>query len=155
MTDITSGANTGAKFDLSALDQVAQSNAGFEFEYISEAYGATGIFFSVVGEQADVVKEWVRKRVDQSRYQDNMRKLKNKDYVKPFKEDEQDSRESAAIRIVGWRGLLKDVKAQVPEPVPFSYETALHLCTVNQEIFNQVLKNSNDFSNLSKAKVNA
>ena len=152
MTDITSGANTGAEFDLDSLNQVAQSNAGFEFEYISEAFGATGIFFTVLGEQADVVKEWVRKRVYQSCVKELARNKNNhKDYVKPFEEDEQESQESAAIRIIGWRGLVNKAK----EPVPFSYEMALHLCKVNQEIFNQVLKNSNDFSNLSKAKVNA
>ena len=150
----TSGANISVKpaFDLNSLNQVKASDQGYEFEFISESYGATGIYFSVLGEQSNVVKEWVRKKVNQKRTQDLMRQKKGKEAIVEFEQDERESRESAAIRLTGWRGLYKDLSVASPEPLEFNFENALNLVSINDEIFQAIIKNSGEVSNFTKAK---
>lgn len=143
-------------FDLKALNQVKASEAGFEYEFISEsAPEGTGVFVTVIGEQSEKVKAWVRKKIDQKRYINLQREKSRKDNISNYKDDEAEYIESAAIRIIAWKGIYKDAEAQVPEAVECTLENAKLICGMNNEFLLQALKHSNDISNFTKAKPSA
>lgn len=143
-------------FDLKALNQVKASEAGYEYEFISEASPeGTGVFVTVLGEQSDKVKAWVRKKVDAKRYINLQREKSRKDNISNYEDDEAENIEAAAIRIVSWKGIYKDAAAQVLEEVECNLENAKLICGMNNEFLLQVIKNSNDIANFTKAKPNA
>jgi hypothetical protein len=128
---------------LSSLDIVSPCNTPYEFEHIDAVTNKpTGIFFSVLGAHSDPVKTWLRKSINASRNKAVTLGLANKEYVRPFEEDEQDSIESAAVRLVGWRGITET----------FSPELAIQLCASNPEIKKEILTQSDNLANFTKSK---
>lgn len=134
-------ATTEALLSLDDLDITKPCETGFEFEYISEATSkSTGVFITVLGSHSAKVQEWTRKELNKRRQRDAMRQRRGKDDVTLVEDDEQFGIESAAIRIVSWKGIAQECNR----------ENAIRLCTINPEILNQVIKNSNELANFIK-----
>ena len=134
--------------ELSALDLSDASETGFEFEYVPESTGiGEGLFITVLGKHEGTVKDWTRKEINRMRTRDAMLGKKGRDEIRTIEEDEAFNIQSAAVRIVGWRGLT-----QAGEDVPFSKETAVKICTINAEIRDQVGTASELMSNFTKAQ---
>ena len=74
--------------ELSKLDVSVPSEVGHEFEYISEANGATGVFITVIGEKSDTVKNFIRKELNLLRQKRKMREKRGKDDVELVEEDD-------------------------------------------------------------------
>lgn len=126
---------------LADLDLVSASENSYEFEYIRGNGAATGVFISVLGAQAPVVQEWIRKSLNRRRSQEAMAAKRGKEIERLVEDDEQFGIDAAAVRIVGWRGLSE----------PYSPENAKVLVTKNSEVRDQVLEASNNLGNFSKS----
>jgi len=131
-------ATSAATIDLDDLDITKKAEVGYEFEFINEASAApTGIFITVIGSHAPAVQNWVRKRLNAMRTREAMLKKKGKDDMRFVEDDEEFGIESAAVRVVGWRGITQEC----------TKENVIKLCTINPEILAQIVKNSNELSN--------
>lgn len=134
---------TEKTLSLSDLDLSKPCEQGFEFEYISDSTGkASGVFITVLGGHSEKVKDWVRKSLNRMRQRDAILTKKGKDDVRSVEEDEQFSFENAAIRIMSWRGITEEC----------NFKNAVLLCSINQEIRDQVLGNSEELGNFIKSK---
>jgi hypothetical protein len=118
------------------LDIVSPCNTPFEFEYQPD------VFFSILGGHSDAVKTWVRRSINASRNKAVAFNLANKEYVRAFEDDEQDSIESAACRLVGWRGITE----------PYTPDLAIQLCASNPDIKKLIIEQSDNLANFTKSK---
>ena len=135
--------------ELSSLDLSVSAEQGFEFEFVPEGSGVgSGLFFTVIGRHSDTVKDWTRKEVNKMRQREAFLIKKGKgDEFRQVEEDEEFSIKSAAIRIIDFKGLTEGGKE-----LPFSKETALTLCRINQDIRDQVIAASDSLTNFTKSK---
>lgn len=134
--------------DISKLDLTTTSEQGYEFEYIPESTGiGEGFFITVLGKHADTVKDWTRKAVNNMRDRERMLAKKGKDDYRKVEEDEQFAIQSAAIRIIAWRGITEGGK-----PLEFSKEKAVQICTINPDVRDQVIEASDLMTNFTKSK---
>ena len=117
---------------------------GYEFEYVSESSAIpSGIYITVLSSTSETVKKWIRQSLNKIRTREAMQAKRGKDVeVRTVEDDEQFSIESAAVRIIGWRGIAQE----------FTPELAVKLCTINPEIRAQVIKESDELGNFIKSK---
>jgi hypothetical protein len=127
---------------LTELDLVKPSETGFEFEYIQESGGPSGVFITVIGSHSGKVKSWVRKELNTIRQRAAMMEKKGKEDIRLVEDDEEFGIRNAAIRIIGWRGITED----------YTPELAIKLCEVNPEIRSQVIEKSDELANFTKSK---
>ena len=132
---------------LDDLDITKACESGFEFEYIRDSDGkGTGVFLTVMGSHSEKVQKWIRKTLNAVRQREAMLVKRGKgEEVRTVEDDLDFGIESAAIRIIGWRGI-----SQNGVELKFDWESAVRLCTINPEIYAQVIKQSNDFGNFTK-----
>lgn len=132
-----------ASLSLDDLDVERQCEDSHEFEYIDPSGKKTGVFISVVGSHAQSVKEFTTSELNKDRMKKAQaaRKGKDQEYT-PFEEDIDFMIKSAAIRIVGWRGIENECND----------ENRLRLCRINPLIRAQVLEESNNLANFTKSK---
>lgn len=137
---------------LSQLNQVTASEQGFEFEYISSSSTEpTGVFLTVLGDQSTVVENWRNARNNQLKAKVAlMQKQGKKDSFISAEEETNNGIESAAIRIIGWRG-IEDDKGDYP----FNLENAKFLMRHNEELLLQVLEQSRNIANFTQSKLKA
>ena len=125
------------------LDLSAPCESGYEFEYIPDSTGKpSGVFITVVGAHSDKVKSWVRKSLNRMRERDMMMTKKGKSEFRLVEDDEQFTIESAACRVMAWRGITEE----------FNFKNAATLCNINPEIRDQIIKNSEELGNFIKSK---
>ena len=129
---------------LNDLDATKASAEAFEFEYINAAGEATGIFFSVLGGESEVVRAETSRLQNERRRKAAAREVAQKVGVgarkvefEPFESDVIYGRRLAAVRLVGWRGIDD----------PFTPEAALYLCQNNDHIAAQITEQSNAMEN--------
>jgi hypothetical protein len=128
---------------LESLNILKPCDQGFEFEYISDATGkSSGVFITILGSHAEKVTSWIRRELNRMRQREALMVKKGKDGIRQIEDDEQFSIESAAIRIIGWRGIDKEYTPQL----------AITLCEINPEIRQQVIEKSDELSNFIKSK---
>lgn len=116
---------------LDDLDASKASDVPFEFEYINHLGVATGIFFSVLGDESEVIRAVKCQMQNERRQKAAAREVTTRlagNTRKPefdkFEEDVSYGQKMAAARLVGWRG-INDT---------FTKEGALRLCTSNNHI---------------------
>lgn len=131
------------QFSLDDLDQSKACETPYEFEVVDENNGkGIGIFISVIGGQAKVIDDFTSKMINQRRVAEAMAQKTDprgkRPHVVPIEEDFDFSMEVIALRVVGWRGRIKE---------PYSPKNALRLCKQNQPIREQILAASNDLKN--------
>lgn len=141
MAATTESVNNSLSLD--DLDITKPCEVGYEFEYVSESNNkSTGVFLTVLGAHSEKVQNWTRKELNKRRMREAMRQKKGKDDVVLIEDDEQFGIESAAVRIIAWRGITQEC----------TKENCIRLCTINPEILSQVIKNSNELGNFIKSK---
>lgn len=120
------------------LNTTSPCDDGIEFEYINQDGERPGIFFTIIGAQAEKVKAFIRKEINTERRQLAVKK----DYVRTVEEDEDFDIRSAATRLAGWKGINQEC----------TYDMAVKLCTINFHIRQFILEKSNDVSFFMKSK---
>lgn len=136
-----------AGVSLNDLDTTKASSEPFEFEYINHRGMPSGIFFSVLGGESEVVKAETARLQNERRQKAVTRQINAKigvgaravDYDK-FEDDVAYGRRIAAARLVGWRG-IKD---------PFTPAAALQLCQSNDHIAAAITAQSEAMENFIK-----
>lgn len=133
------------EISLDDLDLVSHSAKAFEFEYIKPNGDASGIHFSVLGGNADVVRQAAEELIDARRMKAARREMlaaKGGRGVAPVEidktaDDVAFGQRLAAVRLVGWRGIKE----------PFSVEGAVKLCKSNPHIAAQIMEQSDEVGN--------
>lgn len=128
---------------LSDLDATKASAEAFEFEYLIDGE-PSGIFFSVLGGQSEVVTREVAELINAKRRRDVARAVRAKSGkpadFDPIEEDIEFGQRLAAVRLVGWRGISD----------PFTPENALKLCQTNRDIAAKITEESDNIANFMK-----
>ncbi len=133
----------GVGVSLSSLNATKASEKAFEFEYITPDGSNSGIFFSVLGAQADsVVRETARminERRKKQAAREALKHLRQKGAVEfdTIESEVEFGQRMAASRLTGWRGITD----------PFTPENALLLCQTNKFIAQQIIDTSDDIAN--------
>lgn len=132
-------------FSLDDLDQARVCDTPFEFEVTDDATGkGIGIFLSVIGGQAKRITDLTTKTLNERRIAEAMaqktdpRNKRPHEHVVPIEDDLEFTTELVAIRVVGWRGRIKE---------PYSHANAVKLCKTNQPIRDQILEKSENLKN--------
>lgn len=132
-------------FDLSLNNPAKQAEVGHEFEVTTPAGDKTGIKITVRGDQSPVVKNHGRKVYQEMKLKEQQAKRRGKEYELDLDDADQMSAEAAAIRIIGWTGLVEDGKE-----VKFSKEQAVRICAEYSFVKEQILEQSSNVYNFSK-----
>lgn len=125
--------------DLNARKDAAQ---GHEIELkIPGADKGLGVFFTILGEQAQVVEDFEVELADK-RAQESLEAAQDgKAKPRSTRQTLQDNRERAMVRVVGWRGLTET----------YSPELASTFLANNPDFVDQVLAESRKRGNFMKA----
>lgn len=151
---------------LDDLDAVKSGSNAFEFEYSDEEGNLTGIWFSVLGGESEVVQAETARLQNERRHKEKAREINTKIGVgnkkvdfEPYESDVDYGKRVAAIRLVGWRepGNDADLTAEQKDrfrgiAAPFTPENALRLCKSNRHIAMQVAERSEESANFMKSK---
>ena len=130
-------------FDIKLNNLSEKAEAGYEFEVKLPDGASTDFFITVRGNQSPKMKKYSKDLFNKMQMEElrNKRKGKGEQPI-DLDEAEQTLVESAATRIVTWRGLEEDGK--VVEPTPENFKRIM----LEQDwIRAQVLEQSDDASN--------
>lgn len=132
-------------FSLEQLDSTKASAKGFEFGYKDPGTGgSTGVFFTVLGSESEVVTKEVARLINERRRKEAARLAKSGKNDAPefdtLESDVEFGQRLAAVRLVGWRGITE----------PWSVENALRLCKSNRDIATQINLESDKLGNFIK-----
>jgi hypothetical protein len=122
------------------LDLTAASDTPFDLEILNIKGVKTGIIVQVLGSESEKVQEWTNRQANRIRTQATQKSVTGKDKVRTAEEDDEYIIESAAVRVVGWKGLKDE----------YTKENATRLMSRNVHVRMQVLTASNDLGNYSK-----
>lgn len=142
MTDIKTAALGGVSLD--ALNARAASDEAFEFEYVLADGRNSGIFLSVLGAHSERVTSESNKLINERRRAEAVREAEASraaDSVNLVEDDIAFGQRLAAVRLVGWRGIIEDCTP----------DRALRLCQTNPDIAGQVTRRSNNMGNFMPA----
>jgi hypothetical protein len=129
--------------DILSLDQVSAADTPFEFEVKDAAGQPMGLFLSILGNDADRVQKFTRRKVNEDRRNQLLRMKKGKlDEFTPIESDIEYSIEACLVRTVGWRGAKQS----------FSADLARTLFERNRFIRDQVLEESANAANFLQRK---
>lgn len=140
MTTIAKVPAAKPTMSLAALDLASLCENEFEFEYLDSAGHGTDVFITVLGSQAPLVQQWIKKRLNARRAQEAVQVKRGKEVMRTVEDDDEFGNEAAVVRMVRWRGITED----------FSAALALQLVSSNAELRDQVFKASNDLGNFTK-----
>lgn len=129
-------------FDLKLNNPAKQAEVGYEFEVTTPAGDKTGIKIAVRGDQSPVVKNHGRKVYQEMKLKEQQAKRRGKEYELDLDEADEMSAEAAAVRIIGWTGLIEDGKE-----IKFSKEEAVRICAEYSFVKEQVLEQSSNVFN--------
>lgn len=136
---------TKPTLSLADLDARTASERAYEFEFTIGGEG-TGFFISVLGQHCESIASQLNAEINGRRRKLAVaaaRNAKSRAEAVEFDLIEDDiafGQRLAAIRIVGWRGIVED----------YTPERALFLCQKNPQLAEQVLEASNDLANFMK-----
>lgn len=146
---------------LAELDATSASSQAHEFEYINPNGNATGLFFSVLGSQSEIVSSKTNQMINERRRKAASREVNSRIGVgrkavefDMVESDIEFGQSLAAARLVGWRG-PNDIKGLSPEQLArfqgitdqFSPENALRLCKSNRDIAAAITLQSDEVGN--------
>jgi hypothetical protein len=121
------------KKSMKAFDTVGPANDGYEFELLNAERDESGIFFTVVGLDSDLVRKFI---LDQERRRADAERRKKK------LDTQDENARFLATCTLGWRGNLEEY--DFPE---FSFENAVQLYKDFPAIERQVSKEVTDEGN--------
>ena len=126
--------------DIDDLDLTTASDTPFDLEVLNTKGVKNGIVIQVLGSESEKVQEWTNRQANRIRTQATQKSVTGKDKVRTAEEDDEYIIESAAVRVVGWKGLKDE----------YTKENATRLMSRNVHVRMQVLTASNDLGNYSK-----
>ena len=133
-------------FSLDDLDATKAAASGFEFEFVGSDGNGTGIFFTVLGSQSEVVTREVNRLINERRRADAARAVarsigngKKAVEFEPLESDIEFGERLAAVRLVSWRGISE----------PCTPDNALRLCRINKEAAKQITAASEEMGNFT------
>ena len=126
--------------DIDDLDLTTASDTPFDLEVLNTKGVKNGIVIQVLGSESEKVQEWTNRQANRIRTQATQKTVTGKDRVRTAEEDDEYIIESAAVRVVGWKGLKDE----------YTKENATRLMSRNVHVRMQVLTASNDLGNYSK-----
>lgn len=131
-------------FDITSFDAVTESEGGFEFELKStDKMTGTGVTLCIVGRHANAVSLWLNKIVNDSIRERTMAERKGKQVEpKSFEDVKAQNLQGALLRVTGW----KNVKQE------FSKELLLQVLQKNPHFVDQIIEQSDELSNFTKAQ---
>ncbi|WP_394064524.1 hypothetical protein [Alcaligenes sp. WGS1538] len=130
-----------AIYSLSDINTRAIADRGFEIELEYPVGHGLGIFLTVLGEHSDIVEQYEIERADR-RAQEQLASAKTGEVkVRTVKEVLQNNRESAAHRVIAWRGIKEE----------FSTELLQGFLQNNPDFVDQILEASRDRANFMLA----
>ena len=132
-------------YDISKQNPAKLAEVGHEFEVTTPTGDKTGIKITVRGDQSPVVKNHGRKVYQEMKLKEQQAKRRGKEYELDLDEADQMSAEAAAIRIIGWTGLVEDGKE-----IKFSKDEAVRICAEYSFVKEQVLEQSSNVYSFSK-----
>lgn len=127
---------------LEDLNLSKQCENAFEFQYVDPAGNKTGIYISVIGSNAEKVRQFSINEANRARKDAALKGKRKDNEFTPIEEDIEYFIRDAANRIVAWRGIDQECNA----------ENAQYLCRINSEIRKQVVEASNELSNFTQSK---
>ncbi|MFC3338813.1 hypothetical protein [Paracandidimonas soli] len=131
---------TDKVFSISDLDVRSIANDGVEVEITNADGIGLGVYMTILGEQSDVVEKFLIELSDKRAAE----ALRGRDKKTPTISAERalnDEIASAAVRVIGWRGLKEE----------FSKENLDKLLRSNRGIVRQIIAASVDDSRFTKA----
>ena len=130
-----------AGFSLSDINTRALADRGFEIELEYPEGNGLGVFLTVLGEHSDAVEQYEIERADR-RAQEQMVLAKTGEVkVRTVKEVLLSNRESAAYRVIGWRGIKET----------FNSDLLQGFLQNNPDFVDQILEASRDRANFMLA----
>lgn len=140
--------NDKKTYSLDQLDATSASKKAFEFEYRDPTTGdGSGLFFSVLGSESEVVTAEVARLINDRRRKEAAREINRKIGVgaksaefETLESDVEFGQRLAAVRLVGWRGITEE----------WSAANALRLCKSNRDIAKQITDQSDAVGNFIK-----
>lgn len=138
---------------LEDLNLSKQCENAFEFQYIAPGGVESGIYISVIGSNAEKVRNFSIAEANKVRKEAALKNVKSKRKdsrldgdndieFTPIEDDIEYFIRDAANRIVAWRGIGQECTTEAAE----------YLCRVNSEIRRQAVEASNELSNFTKSK---
>lgn len=132
-------------FDISSINLTGNAEIGHEFEVEHPVDRTkTGIFITVVGAHAGVVTQHEERMYNERQRREIMAKKRGKEVEYSLADYDQMASQAAAVRIIGWRGLIRN-----GEVLPYSRENALQLMTEHKWLRGVVLEESSDIGNFT------
>ena len=137
---------TLASFDLSALDTKSAAENAHEFELTHLVTGAPlGVFFSVVGDDSQAVRELSIKALHKMQRSKSQAEKRGKTFEFTLDEIEAATADSATARVVGWRNVVLNGEA-----LAFNESNARMVFTQYPWIGEQVISESKELGNFVK-----
>lgn len=128
---------------LDDLDISQAAESGYEFELtLDDKPGASGIFVTVQGDHSETLKNAERKAINILRQKEALRAKKSGDTFRSIEEDEQFGIESAARRVIAWRGISDECTQQ----------NVQRLLKSRPEVIEQILSASKTITNFTQSK---
>lgn len=81
------------------------SEAGYEFAVKTPWGEDTDFFITVRGDQSKIVRDFIKKRINEDQMKERAAKARGKVYEKSIEELEDELLEHCFVRIISWRGL--------------------------------------------------
>ena len=125
--------------DLEKTNIAEAAEAGVEFELmLPKSNTPTGAFVKVRGEESEVVRNYVRKRINEAQARAAMLRKRGKDEEGMTMEEAEESlTDAATVRVISWRGIAEGGKE-----VPFTSENAKRIFMKHPWIRDQILEES-------------
>lgn len=128
---------------LADLNINKRCETGYDFEYYDENDKPSGIFLTVIGGHADKIKKASFAAYDRKAKQEAYQKKRGKEVeITPLEEIAEENLEITAMRVIAWRGISE----------PCTPENVLLLLKSNALVVKQVVEESEQMANFSKAK---
>lgn len=130
-------------FDITSFDAVAESDSGYEFELKgTDGMTGTGVSFAIIGRHSNAVNLWLNKIVNDSIRERTMAERKGKQAEpKSFEDIKAQNLQGAVLRVTGWKNVTQ----------PFTKELLLTVLQKNPHFVDQIIEQSDNLGNFTKA----
>ena len=127
-------------FDLNKDNFSTAAEQGVELELILPTGAGSGAYLTIIGDNSKTVKAYSRKKFQEYQMKVQIAKRKGKEPEElSLEEAEELAVESAAVRVMGWKGFTEDGKE-----VKFSKEKLNEVLSVHQWIREFVMQESSN-----------
>jgi hypothetical protein len=131
-------------FDIIKQDFSKSAQQGYEFELLLPEGTASGAYFTILGEMAPDVQNFIKRNVNEQIRKERLPKKNGREEIPTIEDIYEKNVEAALIRLISWRGIQENGK-----DVPFSKEKAAEIMAKHNWIAPQILEESNKVENFT------